>query len=107
MITAVPEPGSLQSYAREAGVFSLGTSYLILYAPVYGGFMWLELIVARGLLETLVPGGAARDLALCRAAARGRPEPAGRARSPARCSRLLVVITLVGDIAARGLRHRS
>ena len=55
MITAVPEPGSLQSYAREAGVFSLGTSYLILYAPVYGGFMWLELIVARGLLETLVP----------------------------------------------------
>lgn len=55
MITAVPEPGSLQSYAREAGVFSLGTSYLILYAPVYGGFMWLELQVARGLLETLVP----------------------------------------------------
>jgi amino acid transporter len=55
MITAIPEPGSLQSYAREAGVFSLGTSYLILYAPVYGGFMWLELIVARGLLETLIP----------------------------------------------------
>lgn len=55
MITAVPEPGSLQSYAREAGVFSLGTSYLILYAPVYGGFMWLELEVARGLLETLIP----------------------------------------------------
>jgi amino acid transporter len=55
MITAVPEPGSLQSYAREAGVFSLGTSYLILYAPVYGGFMWLELLVAQGLLETLLP----------------------------------------------------
>ena len=56
MITAVPEPGSLQSYAREAGVFSLGTSYLILYAPVYGGFMWLELLVAKGLLTLLFPG---------------------------------------------------
>lgn len=55
MITAVPEPGSLQSYAREAGVFSLGTSYLILYAPVYGGFMWLELEVAKGLLSALFP----------------------------------------------------
>ena len=48
MITAVPEPGSMQSYAREAGVFSLGTSYLILYAPVYGAFMWLELKSRRG-----------------------------------------------------------
>lgn len=55
MITAVPEPGSLQSYAREAGIFSLGTSYLILYAPVYGGFMWLELEVAKGLLTALFP----------------------------------------------------
>ena len=56
MITAVPEPGSLQSYAREGGVFSLGTAYLILYAPVYGGFMWLELLVAKGLLGALFPG---------------------------------------------------
>jgi amino acid transporter len=56
MITAVPEPGSLQSYAREAGVFSLGTSYLILYAPVYGAFMWLELLIADELLALLFPG---------------------------------------------------
>jgi amino acid transporter len=55
MITAVPEPGSLQSYAREGGIFSLGTGYLILYAPVYGGFMWLELQVAKGLLTALFP----------------------------------------------------
>lgn len=55
MITAVPEPGSLQSYAREGGIFSLGTSYLILYAPVYGAFMWLELAVAKGLLTALFP----------------------------------------------------
>ncbi|NMH96812.1 APC family permease [Pseudonocardia acidicola] len=60
MITAVPEPGSIQSYGREAGLFSLGTSYFILYAPVYGAFMWLELLVAQGLFELLfpsVPGG--------------------------------------------------
>ena len=56
MITAVPEPGSLQSYAREAGVFPLGTSYLILYAPVYGAFMWLELLIADELLALLFPG---------------------------------------------------
>jgi amino acid transporter len=55
MITAVPEPGSLQSYAREAGVFPLGTSYLILYAPVYGAFMWLELLIADELLALLFP----------------------------------------------------
>lgn len=55
MITAVPEPGSLQSYAREAGVFPLGTSYLILYAPVYGAFMWLELLIADELLSLLFP----------------------------------------------------
>ena len=55
MITAVPEPGSLQSYAREAGVFSIGTAYLILYAPVYGAFMWLELFVMTGLLSQLFP----------------------------------------------------
>ncbi len=56
MITAVPEPGSIQSYGREAGLFSLGTSYFILYAPVYGAFMWLELLVAKGLFTILFPG---------------------------------------------------
>jgi amino acid transporter len=55
MITAVPEPGSLQSYGREGGLFSLGTAYFILYAPVYGAFMWLELIVAQGLFSLLFP----------------------------------------------------
>jgi amino acid transporter len=55
MITAVPEPGSIQSYGREAGLFSLGTSYFILYAPVYGAFMWLELLIAEGLLTLLLP----------------------------------------------------
>src|SRR6202000_311969 len=35
MITAVPEPGSLQSYAREAGVFSLGSTDFVGYAPLY------------------------------------------------------------------------
>ncbi len=55
MITAVPEPGSIQSYGREAGLFSLGTSYFVGYAPVYGAFMWLELNVAQGLLTLLVP----------------------------------------------------
>ena len=55
MITAVPEPGSIQSYGREAGLFSLGTSYFILYAPVYGAFMWLELLVAQGLFSLLFP----------------------------------------------------
>jgi amino acid transporter len=55
MITAVPEPGSIQSYGREAGLFSLGTSYFILYAPVYAGFMWLELLVAKGLFALLFP----------------------------------------------------
>ncbi len=55
MITAVPEPGSIQSYGREARMFSLGTSYFILYAPVYGAFMWLELLVAQGLFSLLFP----------------------------------------------------
>ncbi len=56
MVTAVPEPGSLQSYAREAGVFSLGTTYFVGYAPIYGVFMWLELIAAKGLLSLIFPG---------------------------------------------------
>ncbi len=55
MITAVPEPGSIQSYAREAGMFSIGTSYFVGYAPVYGAFMWLELQVAQGLFHSLFP----------------------------------------------------
>ena len=55
MITAVPEPGSIQSYAREARLFSLGTTYFVGYAPVYGVFMWLELQVAQGLFHGLFP----------------------------------------------------
>ena len=56
MITAVPEPGSIQSYGREAKMFSLGTAYFVGYAPVYGAFMWLELQVATGLFHVLFPG---------------------------------------------------
>lgn len=56
MITAVPEPGSIQSYGREAGLFSLGTTYFVAYAPVYGVFLWIEVVVARGLLHLLIPG---------------------------------------------------
>jgi amino acid transporter len=101
MITAVPEPGSLQSYAREAGVFSLGTSYLILYAPVYGGFMWLELQVAKGLLTVLfpaVPGGIWPYVVLLPVVGlnlMGR-QITGKVQS------LLVVITLVGDLLLAG-----
>ena len=97
MISAVPEPGSLQSYAREAGVFSLGTSYLILYAPVYGGFMWLELAVAKGLLTTLfpsVPQGIWPYVVLLPVVGLnllGR-QITGKVQS------ILVVITLLGDI---------
>lgn len=97
MITAVPEPGSLQSYAREGGVFSLGTSYLILYAPVYGGFMWLELEVAKGLLSALfpsVPGGIWPYAVLLPVVALNLlgHQITGKVQS------LLVVITLVGDL---------
>ena len=97
MISAIPEPGSLQSYAREAGVFSLGTSYLILYAPVYGGFMWLELEVAKGLLTALfpsVPQGIwpyAVLLPVVGLNLMGR-QITGKVQS------VLVVITLVGDV---------
>lgn len=55
MITAVPEPGSIQSYGREAGLFSLGTVYFLTYAGTYCVFMWLELRVAQGLLHGLFP----------------------------------------------------
>jgi amino acid transporter len=55
MITAVPEPGSIQSYGREAGLFSIGTTYFVGYVPIYGAFMWLELTVAKGLLHGLFP----------------------------------------------------
>jgi amino acid transporter len=55
MITAVPEPGTFQSYGREAGMFSLGTAYFLLWVPVYGVFMWLELLVAQGLFHLLIP----------------------------------------------------
>lgn len=55
MITAVPEPGSIQSYGREAGLFSLGTTYFVGYVPIYGAFMWLELTVGKGLLHGLFP----------------------------------------------------
>ena len=43
MITAVPEPGSLQSYAREAGCSPSAPRTSSCTRPVYGGFMWLEL----------------------------------------------------------------
>ncbi|MCW2578289.1 MAG: amino acid permease-associated region [Modestobacter sp.] len=97
MITAVPEPGSLQSYAREGGIFSLGTSYLVLYAPVYGCFMWLELVVARGLLETLfpsVPTGIWPYAVLVPVVALNLlgHQITGKVQS------ILVVITLVGDV---------
>jgi amino acid transporter len=101
MITSVPEPGSLQSYAREAGVFSLGTSYLILYAPVYGAFMWLELEVARGLLATLFPSVAGWIwpyvvlLPVLGLNLMGR-QITGKVQS------ILVIITLVGDLVLAG-----
>lgn len=97
MITAVPEPGSLQSYARESGLFSLGTSYLILYAPVYGAFMWLELFVAKGLLATLwpsVPEGIWAYVILIPVVLLNL---AGR-QITGKVQSLLVVITLIGDI---------
>src|SRR3954451_24460079 len=56
MFTAVPEAGWIQSWSREAGLFSLGTSYFILFVPVYAAFMWLEFAVATALLHSLVPG---------------------------------------------------
>jgi amino acid transporter len=56
MITAVPEPGSLQSFAREAGIFSVGTTYFVGYTAIYGAFLWLELIAAKGLLSAFIPG---------------------------------------------------
>lgn len=97
MITAVPEPGSLQSYAREAGVFSIGTAYLILYAPVYGAFMWLELFVAQGLLAQLfpdVPSGIWPYVVLVPVVLINLlgHQITGKLQS------ILVVITLIGDI---------
>ena len=56
MITAVPEAGWIQSWSREAGLFSLGTAYFILFVPVYAAFMWLEFQIAGELLQTLAPG---------------------------------------------------
>jgi amino acid transporter len=55
MITAVPEPGMIQSYGREARLFSLGTAYFLLYAPVYAAFMWLEYQASSGLLHSIFP----------------------------------------------------
>jgi amino acid transporter len=55
MITAVPEPGSIQSYGRESRLFSLGTAYFVSYTLVYGAFMWLELVVGQGLLSLMFP----------------------------------------------------
>lgn len=97
MITAVPEPGSIQSYGREAGLFSLGTSYFILYAPVYGAFMWLELIVAQGLFGLLfpaVPSGIWPYVVILPVVGlnlMGR-QITGKVQA------VLVVITLVGDV---------
>lgn len=56
MITAVPETGWIQSWSREAGLFSLGTAYFILFVPVYAAFMWLEFQIAGLLLQSLAPG---------------------------------------------------
>ena len=56
MITAVPEAGWIQSWSREAGLFSLGTAYFILFVPVYAAFMWLEFQIAGELLQMLAPG---------------------------------------------------
>lgn len=103
MITAVPEPGSIQSYGREAGMFSLGTSYFILYAPVYGAFMWLELIVAKGLFSLLfpsVPDGIWPYVVLIPVVALNLigHQITGKVQAG------LVVITLVGDVVlAAGL----
>jgi len=55
MVTAVPEAGWIQSWSREAGLFSLGTSYFILFVPVYAAFMWLEFATATALFQFLVP----------------------------------------------------
>jgi amino acid transporter len=55
MVTAVPEPGMLQSYGREGKLFSVGTAYFLLYVPVYGAFMWLEFQVVSGLLTEVWP----------------------------------------------------
>jgi amino acid transporter len=97
MITAVPEPGSIQSYGREAGLFSLGTSYFILYAPVYGGFMWLELIVAKGLFSLLfpsVPEGIWPYVVLIPVVVLNL---VGR-QITGKVQAVLVVITLIGDV---------
>lgn len=96
MITAVPEPGSIQSYGREAGLFPFGTAYFILYAPVYGGFMWLELLVASGLFHLLLPSVPTRIwpyvviLPVLGMNLLGR-QITGKVQA------VLVVITLVGD----------
>jgi amino acid transporter len=55
MVTAVPEAGWIQSWSREAGLFSVGTSYFILFVPVYAAFMWLEFATATALFQFLVP----------------------------------------------------
>ena len=55
MVTAVPEAGWIQSWSREAGLFSLGTAYFILFVPVYAAFMWLEFQIAGALLQSLAP----------------------------------------------------
>ena len=56
VITAVPEAGWIQSWSREAGLFSLGTSYFILFVPVYAAFMWLEFAVGTAFLQGIAPG---------------------------------------------------
>ncbi|MBS1888189.1 MAG: APC family permease [Actinobacteria bacterium] len=56
IVTAVPEAGWIQSWSREAGLFSLGTSYFILFVPVYAAFMWLEFAVATAFLQGVAPG---------------------------------------------------
>ena len=96
MITAVPEPGSIQSYGREAGLFPFGTAYFFLYAPVYGVFMWLELQVAKGLFQLVlpsVPAGIWPYVVLLPVVA---VNLLGR-QITGKVQAVLVVITLVGD----------
>jgi amino acid transporter len=62
MISAIPEPGWMQSYGREAGhaikqkfFFSIGSALFISYVVVFAAFLWGEVHVLTALGEQLVP----------------------------------------------------
>lgn len=55
LITAVPEPGWMQSYARESGLFSIGSSMFIMYVVVFTAFEWGEMHILTSLFHGLVP----------------------------------------------------